>query len=132
MREIRFRAWIRCGEWDADGEKQAFQMIDADSLAFEEYAPLSWLLADIPDERYLMQYTGRKDENGREIYEGDIVDILPDYALPDGIVAWDNDFAGFVVKHPKYDDFVELSAIRVVVTNIYENPELIKEESCKQ
>ena len=126
MREIRFRGLGVDGKWwygeiKPQGENHInlatfFANIHAGALRPETVG----------------EYTGLHDKNGKEIYEGDIVDILPDYALPDGIVAWDKDFAGFVVKHPKYDDFVELSAIRVVVTNIYENPELIKEESCKQ
>lgn len=59
MREIKFRMW------DAENK----QMINGDSLAFEEYAPISHLLS----QEGIMQYTGLKDKSGKEIYEGDII-----------------------------------------------------------
>jgi uncharacterized phage protein (TIGR01671 family) len=57
MRKIKFRYW--------DGEN----MIDGDSLAFEEYAPITHLLT----REGTMQYTGSEDSKSVEIYEGDIL-----------------------------------------------------------
>lgn len=59
MREIKFRAW--------DFEKN--EMIPGDDLAFEHYAPL----VDLLSREGIMQYTGMKDKNGQEIYEGDLI-----------------------------------------------------------
>ena len=128
-RELKFRAWIRCGEWDSDGERQAFEMIDADSLAFEECLPISQLLSDIEDERYIMQYTGLKDKNSKEIYEGDLIKdsdsnyigqvVFDDETLCFTTKFQHNELWGFIPRHGK-DNHCE------IIGNVWQNPELLE------
>lgn len=71
----------------------------------------------------IMQYTGLKDRNGKDIYEDDIL------KTPSGIgfVVFDN--CGYAIKSPGSDavDY-EFSAYYLgceIIGNIYENPELL-------
>ena len=131
-RIIKFRMW--------DVENR--QMVDGDSLAFEEYAPLCELLKDTDTQKF-MQFISN-DEYGKEVYEGDIVKMhyfFPNGALDgSGIYEDENEIIGIV----QIDDFgiyletkdgsicywsyylQELEAEIEVVGNIYQQPELIK------
>lgn len=60
-------AKIKCRMWDEENNL----MIDGDSLAFEEYAPVANLLSS----NKVMEFTGLLDINGIEVYEGDIIKI---------------------------------------------------------
>ncbi|MBX3045105.1 MAG: hypothetical protein KIT33_15070 [Candidatus Kapabacteria bacterium] len=81
----------------------------------------------------LMQYTGLKDKNGDDIYEGDIVIISYDeiYTLipQDFIGAVEYMKDGYCVHNrneslafPLYHEFSEWE----IIGNIYENPELLE------
>jgi hypothetical protein len=102
MREIKFRAW------DGQLMHKAFDLTQN---------PLFWWKDnyDFP----LMQYTGLKDKNGVEIYEGDILESGA-YRLR---VEYDNRLAGwqpmFLMRHDP-ENYCE------VIGNIYENPELLE------
>jgi len=72
------------------------------------------------------QFTGLKDKNGTEIYEGD---ILHQDNYSDWVVEWHNTgFYIYNVCNPEMH-FVLVKSDREVIGNIYENPELIKEET---
>jgi uncharacterized phage protein (TIGR01671 family) len=73
----------------------------------------------------LRQYTGIKDKNGKEIYDGDIVD----FGAGVGQIVWIDECVGFRVNKDLisgahlWNEYVELK-MSEVIGNIYENPQL--------
>ena len=128
MRTIKFRAW--------DNENN--QMLDVQELNFEdcfyggEMQIKTTMYNDYFDYREmpLMQYTGLHDRNGKEIYEGDILQIDVDRAW----VIWDDKY-GYFQLVPIGDYYFDSGVIgqaleyidAEVIGNIYENKELLNE-----
>jgi len=110
MREIKFRAWDK-------RNKSMFTIFD--SVTQQE-----WYLPKCSEKYEVMQYTGLKDKNGREIYEGDVIggrnpDGVNDPLYAPTEVEYKNGmfrckYWGFLI-----DDRCE------VIGNIHENPELL-------
>lgn len=67
----------------------------------------------------LMQYTGLKDKNGKEIYEGDIV-------RSGNWIAEVPSINEFILQAMTYGQSMTDYTRTIVIGNIYENPELIK------
>lgn len=101
-------------------------IIDEDSDAGE------WI---VNNDLNLMQSTGLKDKNGKEIFEGDILACKTDDEVINANVFWDEEHALFMFESKKYNE-QELLAELVedntypfeIIGNIYENPELLEDK----
>lgn len=116
-REIKFRVW--------DKDKERFLTpIECSQLVIRPFSGRVTDGATIPNVE-LMQYTGLKDKNGIEIYEGDILNVSNENSK------WD--WKEVVIFHNgcfmNGDDdlLINLNFRSKVIGNIYENPELFEE-----
>lgn len=123
-REIKFRAW--------DGSRMcAVTQLEFginDGIIMGSFGWYGGMVGAVGVK--IMQYTGLKDKNGKEIYEGDIVNVEP--FTKTGrieVVGWYAPIMGSITLHPfQGDAYHWLSQDCEVIGNIYENPELLKTE----
>lgn len=142
-REIKFRAWDRVDKVMRVVKEVDFRIgsIDVEPI---EGTRECWELYDpvlFKGQFELMQYTGLKDKNGVEIYEGDFVRVtLRNYESFVSYVKWfgDEGYPAFdlhQVNEAFYFDSNILSTVMndgsevEVIGNIYENKNLLKEDT---
>ena len=142
----KFRAWLKeerkmypvyTINFTPEGELESVVPINTEEHKTNKHY---WPDPEKPDNIILMQSTGLKDINDKEIYEGDVIKVSNglcdiDEENPFVVVKWDEEAGGYTMK-----DFTgEFDALNIgwqiadklvrveVVGNIYENPELVKE-----
>jgi len=129
MRQIKFRVWDKTEKKMTFGG--SFHTLELDGVDQEWFG----MQTPHPDDCEIMQYTGIKDKNGKEIYEGDVVTCCGGYDYPEGSSAPCEDprevkfdDGKWVVHCPNCDDWEPLFEwdINEIIGNIYENPELLK------
>jgi len=144
IREIKFRAWDKKvkemfynvqNSFHSLGDKEYDRM-----KRYRDYHGFNEVLEDVKNRRLiLMQYTGLKDKNGREIYEGDII------AKERNDKRYKNNFYENSIKVVEYfsnrfsfkeeweaDDLVTIVDNYVVIGNIFENPELLCQQESEK
>jgi uncharacterized phage protein (TIGR01671 family) len=151
MREIKFRAWdlqkvrmvpVSVIEFDGAGDICNIDFLD-EIVNTPRGAQTRFQHRENSEDLMLMQYTGLKDKNGMEIYEGDIVyatapTILPEWVEDDGNyeIVWREDEACFGVLESRDERGepecwkcpVEWWKTFEIVGNIYEHPHLLPHE----
>lgn len=132
MREIKFRGWVKSSNKMLPVYDLGLSNVDQYTIGIADCGDLNCGLCVDYYEKHeveVMQYTGLKDKNGREIYEGDIVAYDSERAL--GNVIYKD--GGFYVEEDRAmlaewkiaDDIIDVK----VVGHIYVKPELLEGDS---
>lgn len=138
MKEIRFRAWdtkrkqmwwfdLLWGNTASPGEGWTGALESPSENKRTSNGRDNRTQIDLND-KIIMQYIDLKDKNGKEIYEGDIIDLWGNY-----IVAFE--VGCFGLQHPTNSNFISFAdadnserPIKLeIIGNIYENPELLEQ-----
>tara|TARA_R110000822_G_scaffold6177_4_gene26118 strand:- start:554 stop:955 length:402 start_codon:yes stop_codon:yes gene_type:complete len=131
MKEIKFRAWDKVNQTMSNVND--IVGLDRDDDSEFKYIYTDDYGKDVKDWKNieLMQYTGLKDKNGKEIYEGDIIALYgfkqkEEKEIEKDVVRWNEEEASFWVGCAKsYDqDNPKILTNILIVGNIYETPEL--------
>ncbi len=129
----KFRAWMKSLKWMCDVTNISFDSKFVDICQQGDTERHTEMSVEF-DEVELMQSTGLVDENGVEIFEGDIVQFEDCYEVSDflyintGIIEWCQ--GGFHVTNRDsvlMEDLLDGDSLDVtIIGNIYENPELLE------
>lgn len=137
MKELKFRIWIKDEKRYYDESDEESYMIVPNgnvtytSEAYEEYGVWFNDTTNATNGVIVEQYTGLKDKNGKEIYEGDLVEYTTCYYGNEKrhrkVVEWsewDSDDFG----EPHNLGYSNLSECMEVIGNVHENANLLEKK----
>ena len=134
MREIKFKVWD-------EETKRMYSQKDV-IVCFDNIGEDVYTKDDIPRALYdykLMQYTGMKDADGKEVYEGDIIKIISENVITGwddvGIIVYDEEYGSYCLEGfdgAYMDEYWDVNNLVIkadmyVIGNKYENKEILKE-----
>ncbi|WP_064611181.1 YopX family protein [Streptobacillus moniliformis] len=127
MREIKYRAWLKDKNKMVEVSIVRFNSKFIEYFEVDEDGILRFKTSLFEDIEF-MQYTNIKDMNGKEIYEGDIIENnVIDFRSD---VSFSKKSASFVMKNNLGTEFhLEKEMVKrefQIIGNIYENKDLIK------
>jgi len=127
MREIKFRAWDK-------EEKRFLPGYFYNQLSINPEGKVIWYsaekgLEDLSGQFNIMQYTGLKDKNGKEIYEGDILKRHEheDPIEVGSLIPIDRFYGMYETPHE--DDWMSWYHEYEVIGNIHDTPELLETQN---
>jgi uncharacterized phage protein (TIGR01671 family) len=135
VREIKFRVWSNeLNKMVYPDQRGWYQNCFIGDNQYIQTCSLGVVIDKNGKQLQVMQYTGLKDKNGKEIYEGDIVST--DLSRPFLIVEFRNGAFMYQCHHngqdyydhiePAFSDAIESTKYHGVIGNIYENPDLLE------
>jgi len=161
VREIKFRVWdnkhnVMVTENNAQELVEKYDSVDDDDYYTDEWYPYCNMYIPfgifLKKDKIIMQYTGLKDKNGVEIYEGDIINLHYTYEGYDdetfGAIELEDDIKGvveletslglyintgddkqnYIWEYLRYIPLSDYSEQIEVIGNIYENENLLEVE----
>ena len=123
----KYRAWHKT--WEELGKVKRIRFDDEGNVTTVLFDGKILGVITHADEIDLMQSTGLKDKNGKEIFEGDVLGTKD--GLLNGVVEYRSDLGMWTNSLIRYNNFERLCSIagdREIIGNIYENPEILKEK----
>ena len=130
MRKIKFRAWDTVTkDWVPMGVNHISNLVRIKATKKKKGEFLIDTFDSVSRRLVLMQYTGLKDKNGKEVFESDICKYLDDAGdeklIVTGVITWDK-FGWSMKGDYGFDCWtVDLDLDELeVIGNIWENPEL--------
>ena len=128
MREVEFRGKTKEGDWVTGSYVYAHKWFGTGEAGY-------FITNIYGSERVLVipesigQFTGLYDKNGKEIYEGDILEYeFEDIGKQKAYVYWNEKYVGFLLEVVSENfEYTEIKKGKVI-GNIYDNPEFIKEK----